>query len=135
MSDTPDLLALWHAGVDAVRGDSAVRTALAAGDIAAPDRILAVGKAATAMARAACAHWPDAPCLIVTKYHHADDAPAHAQVIEAAHPVPDSASLAAGRAAIAAVDACGPECHLLMLVSGGASALVEAPEGGRTLDE
>ncbi|KIC50846.1 DUF4147 domain-containing protein [Tateyamaria sp. ANG-S1] len=135
MPDTPDLFALWHAGVKAVEGYAAVQTALKTGKIARPHRIVAVGKAATAMARAAAEQWPDLPCLIVTKYHHAEHAPAHADVMEAAHPVPDDASLAAGRALIDAVSACPPDSHLLMLVSGGASSLAEVPEGDLNLDD
>ncbi|WP_299045716.1 DUF4147 domain-containing protein [uncultured Tateyamaria sp.] len=134
MAQYPDLLALWQAGVDAVRGDVAVRNAIAGGKIPAPDRIIAVGKAATAMASAAARAWPDAPCLIVTKYGHGDGAPVHAKMIEAAHPVPDAASLRAGQALIDAVTDCSAGSHLLMLVSGGASALAEVPVEGMTLD-
>ncbi|WP_415921138.1 DUF4147 domain-containing protein [Tateyamaria sp. SN6-1] len=125
-----DLLALWQAGVDAVRGDTSVRTALKNTPLTAPDRIIAVGKAAVSMAVPACEMWPGVPTLIITKYAHGAGAPQGAQVIEAAHPVPDDASLAAGDAARAAVAACAPGTHLLMLVSGGASSLCEAlPEG------
>ena len=96
MAQTPDLLTLWQSGVDAVRGDSAVASALAESPISRPDRIIAVGKAAAAMATPAASEWPDVPCLVVTKYGHGSDAPAHADVIEAAHPGPDAASLKAG---------------------------------------
>lgn len=134
MPQAPDLLALWHTGVNAVGGEAAVSRAIASGLVEKPDRIIAVGKAAAAMAAAAVREWPDAPCLIVTKYDHAEDAPANAQVIEAAHPVPDAASVAAGQALIDAVQSCGQDSHLLMLVSGGASSLAEVPEGDMTLD-
>lgn len=125
---------LWQAGVDAVRGDLAVRRYLEQAPIAQPDRILAVGKAATAMAAAALEAFPGTPCLIVTKYHHAKDAPAGAEVIEAAHPVPDANSLKAGAALRAAIAACGPKQHVLMLVSGGASAVAEDLPDGWTLE-
>ena len=134
MTATPDLMQLWQTGVDAVRGDTAVERAIANGLVPRPDRIVAVGKAAVAMARPACEAWPDVPCLVVTKYNHGADAPASADVIEAAHPVPDAASLAGGRALQRAVADCGPDTHLLMLVSGGASALAEVPQDGMTLD-
>ncbi|MEX0371540.1 MAG: glycerate kinase [Tateyamaria sp.] len=134
MSHALDLLALWQTGVDAVRGDSAVKRQIAAGAIHKPDHIIAVGKAATAMAHPATQTWPDAPCLIVTKYGHAEDAPTGAQVMEAAHPVPDAASLRAGRALIDTVSNCPDGSHLLMLVSGGASSLAECPNDGLTLE-
>ncbi|MEL6451946.1 MAG: DUF4147 domain-containing protein [Pseudomonadota bacterium] len=127
-------MTLWQTGVAAVRGDHAVARALAQG-LDRPDRIIAVGKAAAAMAKPAAQTWPDVPCLIVTKYGHSADAPTHAQVIEAAHPVPDAASVTAGRALQETVAACAPGSHLLMLVSGGASALAEVPVDGLSLDD
>lgn len=127
------LLRLWQAGVAAVSGTTAVETALKSHNIARPDRIIAVGKAAAAMAAPAAARWPDVPCLIVTKYGHIEGAPPNATVIEAAHPVPDDASLAAGIALQKAVAESPPGDHLLMLVSGGASALAEVPVDGLDL--
>lgn len=131
----PDLLpTLFQIGVRAVRGDTAVASVLQATPCPAPDRIIAVGKAATAMARAAHAHFGDVPMLIVTKYHHGSDAPPHAQVIEAAHPVLDENSLRGGAAIRETVQAMQPGSHLLMLVSGGASALAEDPVDGLGLE-
>ncbi|MCV3273011.1 DUF4147 domain-containing protein [Roseobacter sinensis] len=124
-----DLEGLFWAGVNAVRGDSAVRAALAAKPCPRPDQIVAVGKAAAAMARAAHDLFPDAPMLIVTKYDHAEDAPDGAELIEAAHPVLDKNSLAAGARLLEVVGGMAAGRHLLMLVSGGASALAEAAEG------
>lgn len=135
MNAQQKLTELWQAGVDAVRGDTAVRNNLQTDPIAKPDRILSVGKAAVAMARGALDVFPDTPCLIVTKYHHADDAPQGATVIEAAHPVPDANSLKAGATLRQTVEACGAEEHLLVLVSGGASSLAEDLPDDWTLDK
>ncbi len=130
----PDLLQdLFEVAVVAVRGDSAVARALEEINARPPDQIIAVGKAATAMAIAASAKYPKAPLLIVTKYDHATDAPAHAEVIEAAHPVLDDNSIKAGARLLEVVGAMPAETHLLMLVSGGASALAEAPVDGLDL--
>ncbi|UOA26312.1 DUF4147 domain-containing protein [Pseudosulfitobacter sp. DSM 107133] len=126
---------LWNIGVDAVGGEASVRQSLQAHPIAKPDQIIAVGKAATAMARAAAALFPNAPVLIVTKDGHGAGAPDRAHVIEAAHPVPNAASLTAGAAMLDVVEKCGASSHLLMLVSGGASALAEVLEGDLTLDD
>lgn len=133
MPHTDILLDLFTAGVTAVSGDTAVARAFADDAPPAPDRIIAVGKAATAMARAAHQAYPDIPVLIVTKYHHADDAPPGAEVIESAHPVLDENSLRAGARLREAVSAMQPDSHLLMLVSGGASALAEDPVDGLDL--
>ena len=124
---------LFQAGVRAVRGDVSVTAALDSAPCPVPDQIIAVGKAATAMAGAAATRFPDAPMLIVTKYDHADGAPAHAHVIEAAHPVLDENSLMAGRRIRETVSSMVPGSHLLMLVSGGASALAEDPVDGLDL--
>lgn len=128
-----DLRSLFDAGVAAVRGDTAVTASLSTRPIPVPDYIIAVGKAATAMARAAHAAYPDAPVLIVTKYHHAEDAPGSSEVIEAAHPVLDENSLAAGTRLLEIVGGMATGSHLMMLVSGGASALAEAPIAGLSL--
>lgn len=125
--------ALWQAGVAAVDGYAATHAALT--DTPAPDAILAVGKAAGAMARAALDRFGPLPTLVVTKDGHAAGLPAHVRLIEAAHPVPDSRSVAAGRALGAAVAAMAPGSSLLVLVSGGASSLAEDPIAGCTLDD
>ncbi|MBT8408582.1 MAG: DUF4147 domain-containing protein [Alphaproteobacteria bacterium] len=129
---------IWWAGVHAVSGYGAVATALTEHDVPPPDRIVAVGKAAPAMAHAALDHFK-APIrtLVVTRYGHAKgvELPAHARVLEAAHPVPDQNSLKAGGALLAEISGAGAEENLLFLASGGASALAEVPADGRTLGE
>ncbi|WP_227270606.1 DUF4147 domain-containing protein [Roseobacter weihaiensis] len=133
MQHSQTLKLLFDAGVEAVRGDTAVARALAAQETPVPDQIIAVGKAATAMATAAQAKYPTARSLIVTKYGHAEQAPTGAEVIEAAHPVLDENSLRAGARVREIVEGMPAGSHLLMLVSGGASALVEAPLDGLDL--
>ncbi|MCV6586001.1 MAG: DUF4147 domain-containing protein [Marinibacterium sp.] len=125
--------ALWQAGVAAVDGYGATARAISGMD--RPDRILAVGKAATAMARAAAARWPDVLMMIVTKDGHGTAAPPHARLIEAAHPVPDARSLSAGAALRAAVMGMPAGSDLLLLVSGGASSLAEDLHAGFGLDD
>ena len=88
--------------------------------------VLGAGKASAAMARAAEAHYGrPLEGLVITRYGHAVPCDG-IEIVEAAHPVPDAQSLVAGQAALEFVTACGPEAHLLLLVSGGASALAEA---------
>jgi len=124
---------IWRAGVAAVEGSAAVRAALAG--TARPDLVLAVGKAAGAMARGALAGFPGIPTLVVTKDGHGGDLPGPVRVIEAAHPVPDARSLAAGAALRAAVAGMAPGAELLLLVSGGASSLAEDLVSGATLHD
>jgi hydroxypyruvate reductase len=128
---------IWRAGVAAVDGRRCVAAALAENAPPLPDWILAVGKAAPAMAEAALAHYGiSIPCLIVTKYSHWGGAPAGAnvRVIEAGHPVPDGNSLAGGRALFEAIVGMAADSRLLLLVSGGASALAEHLIDGMTLE-
>ncbi len=134
MAGTPveTALAIWRAGVAAVDGFAATARAL---PDERPDMILAVGKAAGAMTRAACARYGDVPALVVTKDGHGGDLPGHVRLIESAHPVPDARALIAGRALRDAVAGMAKGSTLLLLVSGGASALAEAPVAGKTLND
>ncbi len=113
----------WQTGVDAVDGYTATKAALSG--VPKPDRILAVGKPAAAMARAALAQFGPVPTLVVTKDDHGRDLPKTVEVIEASHPVPDDRSLSAGRALRQAMEQMQPGSHVLLLVSGGASSLAE----------
>lgn len=126
-------IAIWQAGVDAVGGYAATQAAMA--DCPRPDCILAVGKAAGAMAQAALDRFGNVPALVVTKDGHGTGLPDHVQLIEASHPVPDTRSLQGGRALRSAVEQMTAGSHLLLLVSGGASALAEDPVPGQTLDD
>ena len=136
---------LFDAAVDAVAGRPAVRRELermAAEPAGLGDRIrlVAFGKAADAMALGALDALGDRVVggLVVTKHDHLSDAVrAEPRLVsmEASHPVPDADSLAAGEALIEAVRAAGPEEHLLVLISGGGSALVEALVDGVDLAE
>src|SRR5665647_1870920 len=72
--------------------------------------VLGAGKAGAAMAQAVEALWPqDAPLsgLVVTRYHHIPARPSglkqRIEVVEAAHPVPDAAGLAAAQRILAMV--------------------------------
>ncbi|MFK7755222.1 MAG: DUF4147 domain-containing protein [Sedimentitalea sp.] len=128
-----DALTLWQAGVAAVDGHTATQSALPGAQ--KPDQIIAVGKAAAAMARAAMAQFPDTPTLVVTKDGHGDDLPPNVTLIEAAHPVPNDKSVIAGKALRETVAGLANTAHLLLLVSGGASSLAEDPVPGKTLDD
>ncbi|HET6629552.1 MAG TPA: DUF4147 domain-containing protein [Woeseiaceae bacterium] len=101
--------------------------------------VLAVGKAATAMAEVAAAHWPGPlEGLAVTRYGHAlPGFPRHGKIelIEAGHPVPDRMSLAAARRALELARGLGKDDLALVLVSGGGSALLCLPIPELSLEE
>ena len=56
-------------------------------------------------------------------------------MIEASHPVPDANSERGARRVLEAVAGLGPDDLVLALMSGGASALLELPAPGLTLDD
>lgn len=102
--------------------------------------VLGAGKAGGAMAHALEALWPaDAPLsgLVVTRYGHTPPRPAglaqRIEVVEAAHPVPDTAGLAAAQRMLDLARSLGPDDLALCLISGGGSALLTLPADGLTL--
>ncbi|MGD2172611.1 MAG: DUF4147 domain-containing protein [Gammaproteobacteria bacterium] len=132
------LLEIWQAAIDAVAGRPAVINAIDADEPFDPDLIVAVGKAASGMCAGALERYPQCPALVVTKYDHSDAelrALPQVEVIESAHPIPDQNSLDAGRTLLERLQSMPADSRLLMLVSGGASALAEALPEGMTLDD
>ena len=100
--------------------------------------LVAVGKAAQPMMAAALAAVPTPAHALAIVPHatliHPPDP--RATWLEAAHPVPDDASLrAATRLLDLATSLNGPTHRVLFLLSGGASALLAAPAPGLTLAE
>ena len=97
--------------------------------------VVGAGKAAAAMAAAVEAHWPQtAPLsgLVITRYGHAVPTQRIA-VVEAAHPLPDAAGVAATARILELAQGLGADDLLLCLISGGGSALLSAPAAGITL--
>lgn len=98
--------------------------------------VVGAGKAAAAMALAADAHYRGLGFeaitgRVVTRYGYALDNPGgRIGITEAAHPVPDSASEAAARDALETVRGADAATHVLVLLSGGASALWTSPVEG-----
>ncbi|MCZ6463736.1 MAG: DUF4147 domain-containing protein [Proteobacteria bacterium] len=98
--------------------------------------VLAAGKAAAAMARAVEARAGDRvrSGLVVTKDGHGLPL-AQLPVRETAHPVPDARGVGAAQEALALVAGARAEDTLLLLLSGGASALWTAPLPGLELGD
>ncbi|MDJ0629464.1 MAG: glycerate kinase [Rhodobacter sp.] len=97
--------------------------------------VVGAGKGAAQMGAAFEALW-DGPLegVLVTRYGYAT-ACRYLDVLEAAHPVPDAAGLAASEALISAVSGLGPDDLVVALVCGGGSALLPAPPAGLTLQD
>ena len=130
--------------------DAAVRRALplhnTAAYLPAPPKgrtvVLGAGKAGGAMAQAVEALWPaDKPLsgLVVTRYHHTPPRPAglaaRIDVVEASHPVPDAAGLAAAERIMQLTPGLTADDLVLFLISGGGSALLTLPAEGLSLED
>ena len=104
--------------------------------------VLAAGKAAGAMAEAAEHHYLGDLALPASRFtgiavtRHGYARPTRrVRLIEAGHPIPDAAGLAATLDTLALADTAGPDDLVLVLLSGGASANWIAPAGELSLVE
>ena len=134
------LLSLFEKGLAAVNGRAVVRDWLREHPLPGPFHMVALGKAADAMAAGALdAAGPGlAAGLVVTRRGYLDtEAHQDPRVVslEAGHPLPDQQSLAAGSALELFLDNAPADAHFLFLVSGGTSSIVEAPVPGVDLVE
>jgi glycerate 2-kinase len=95
--------------------------------------VVGAGKAAASMAAAVEAHW-DGPIegLVVTRYGHGVPC-RHIEVVEASHPVPDEAGTKAARRILDKVSGLTADDLVLVLISGGGSALLALPADGISL--
>ena len=98
--------------------------------------VVGCGKAAAPMAAAVEEILGDriSRGIVVTKYGHVQPT-ATIRVHEAGHPVPDDAGMAGAQAILDHVQGLTPEDLVLVLISGGGSALTPAPVTGISLTE
>src|SRR5205085_6826816 len=97
--------------------------------------VVGAGKASAAMAKAFEDHWEgDVRGLVVTRYGYGV-ACRRIEIVEAAHPVPDSAGLAAAQRILALVRGLSADDLVVCLISGGGSALLALPAEGITLED
>ena len=104
-----------------------------------PALVLGAGKAAASMAVAFHAHW-GAPTrgMVVTRYGHGlapGEEAGDIEVVEAGHPSPDSASLAAGAKLLELAAELRAGETLVCLISGGGSSLASQPHPKLTLEQ
>ncbi|MGH8369738.1 MAG: glycerate kinase type-2 family protein [Gammaproteobacteria bacterium] len=124
------LLKLMQQGLAAVNGRNCVHAALRALELPEKIYLVAIGKAADAMAAGAI----DAlgsrlrAGLVITRYGY-QDSPVYRDPrllsLEAGHPVPDEQSLAAGRALCLFLERVPTDARFVFLISGGTSSLAE----------
>jgi hydroxypyruvate reductase len=97
--------------------------------------VVGAGKASAAMAKTFEDHWPgEVAGIVVTRYGYAVPCK-RIEIVEAAHPVPDAAGLAAAKRILALVSGLTANDLVVCLISGGGSALLALPADGLTLDD
>ncbi|HEU5432509.1 MAG TPA: DUF4147 domain-containing protein, partial [Thermomicrobiales bacterium] len=121
--------ALRRSGRSLLIGDDVVPT---------PGRVMlvAIGKAAIGMTAGAVEALGDLVSggFVITKDGHAEAPPLPAVAIrEASHPIPDERGVAATEELLALLAGLGPDDVVVALISGGGSALLEAPRPPATL--
>ena len=117
---------MFQAGIDACHPRNVLPAHLP--DVERP-LLLALGKAAGEMAKVAEARYPDATGIAVVP-HGVEARLERIALLHAGHPLPDAASLAAAERLLAARGD-----FVLVLLSGGASALACLPGDGLTLED
>ncbi|MBL8202237.1 MAG: DUF4147 domain-containing protein [Chromatiales bacterium] len=135
------LIRLFRAGLDAADPAHCLPAFLPTNRPAGRTVVVGAGKAAAAMAVAVTAHHAahglgPVAGAVVTRYGHGLRAGEQApgiEILEAGHPVPDAASVAAGARILQVAGSCAPGDRCLALLSGGASSLLVQPAPGLTL--
>jgi glycerate 2-kinase len=146
-----DLTRIFRAALDAVAPDQLTTAALRGEldgaqrvrDIVASARrvfVLAVGKAAARMMAAAEQHLAGRISDAIAVVPAADIESGRstigaARIHPGGHPLPDDNSVKAARATLAMLDGIAPDDLLLVLLSGGASAMIAAPADPVTLED
>ena len=129
MSANSPLRDCLEAALLRVRGTEAVAQWLTQHPQVGYDHLVAFGKAASAMSLGALQAQPALTCgLVITKHGHLDaelgEFP-QVECMESDHPVPGPASLQAGQRLIEFLQEAPADARFLVLISGGASSLVE----------
>ncbi len=132
------LLDLYRQALAAVHGRACVRAWLKRHPMPGPFHLVALGKAADAMAAGVLDAAGESlqSGLLVTRHGYLEEAvyrDPRIVALEAGHPLPDEQSLAAGNALQLFLERAPPDATFLFLISGGTSSLVEAPVSGVTL--
>ncbi len=123
-----EILRWLETGLQAVNPERLTREALRGRSQHGPVVVIALGKAAPAMARGAA----DSVEVIggVCVSEHPEAVPPMMRSMTGDHPLPGDRSFAAGEAVVEAVVNAPPGAQLLALVSGGGSAVCESPRPG-----
>ena len=125
----------FRAGVAAVDPERAVTASLDPNWFESPPVVLALGKAAPAMARGVATALSLERLEGVVVSNHEDRVPDGLRLILGDHPVPGAGSIEGGSALLDVARRLGDEDAAVALISGGGSALAEVPLPGLDIDD
>jgi hydroxypyruvate reductase len=127
-SDRTRLLGWLEAALEAVNPETLTFEGLAGSP--AQTSVIAIGKAAPAMCRGAARAAQGSEGICISD--HTEVIPKEYTLILGDHPIPGPASNRAGKSALSFVAGADPDLPLIALISGGGSALCDAPREGVT---
>jgi hydroxypyruvate reductase len=137
-----DALTILRAALAAVDPERLVRDALRDDPLPVPQAggrtlLLAVGKAAIPMARAAAAVLGDALAegVVLTPAGSPNQVPNRLRLYQGGHPLPDQRGVEGARDIVQLARRAGPLDQVLVLLSGGGSALLTLPHSDLTLGD
>ncbi len=133
-----DLMAIFQAGLEAVKGSVVVKKAFQKEFFLGVNfHVVAIGKAADSMLQGV----PEnriISALLISKHGHISaqsQRKSHIECVESDHPIPNQASLDAGKKLVDYLSKLPAKEPCLVLISGGASSLVEVLRDGWSLAE
>ena len=132
-----DVMIIIQESIRAVLPEAAVKKALKGRKFNSSVFLVAIGKAAWNMAKAAKDELGSIikSGIVITKYDHSRGPIAGIEIVEAGHPVPDENSVLGASKALDLVSKLTSENLVLFLISGGGSALFEKPLDGVSLED
>ena len=137
MNMREDALRIIEEAIQAVYPENSVKKALGNFKGEGKIEVLAIGKAAWRMARAARESLQDriSGGIVITKYGHSMGEIEDFIIYEAGHPIPDKNTIEATKRALDMVKDLKGEDLLLFLISGGGSSLFELPAENVELED
>ncbi|PNR96203.1 glycerate kinase [Petrotoga sp. 9PWA.NaAc.5.4] len=132
-----DAIRIINNSIESVLPDKAVREEIEKLNFNGNVYLVAIGKAAWRMAKAAKDSLGDKikDGIVITKYGHSKGKIEGLKIYEAGHPIPDENTINSTKKVVELVMNLGQEDTILFLVSGGGSALFELPVEGISLEE
>jgi glycerate 2-kinase len=136
VNDRQLLTMLFHAAVKAADPLTGIRRHLPQQPENGRTVVIGAGKGAAQMAAALETLWTGRPLsgVVVTRYGYGCET-RDIEIIEAAHPVPDEAGLAASRRLMETISDLSEDDLVIALICGGGSALLPSPPEGLTLQD